>query len=134
MKSELLKAISERLENLKKEKKELAKELKRLKGNEGYLSRKGRSRILELNDMIEDIDAEIKSINQDYVSYEDLCKKVEELDQLISAEKKSQTKKTLKELYDEKIEILVETEEELEAYYIESKDKDENNEKNKNNK
>lgn len=133
MKSELLKAISERLENLKKEKKELAKELKRLKGNEGYLSRKGRSRILELNDMIEDIDAEIKSINQDYVSYEDLCKKVEELDQLISAEKKPQTKKTLKELYDEKIEILVETEEELEAYYIESKDKDENNEKNKNN-
>ena len=50
MNSELLKAISENLTKLKKEKKEIVKELKGLKGNEGYLSRKGKARLIDLNE------------------------------------------------------------------------------------
>ena len=49
MNSELLKVMSESLTKLKKEKREIVKELKALKINEGYLTSKGRMRLSEEN-------------------------------------------------------------------------------------
>ena len=116
MNSELLKAMKENLTKLKKEKKEIAKELKVLRENEDYLSRKGRTRLGELNDRLEEIDVELKSVQEDYNYYEDLCKKTEELKQLIDVETKPETKKVLEGLYAEKQKVLSETEEEFKTY------------------
>ena len=120
MNSELLKAISENLKKLKKEKKEIVKELKGLKGNEGYLSRKGKVRLNELNDQLEEVEEELKSVQEDYNTYEELCKKTDELKQLIDSERKPETKKALEDLYNEKLGVLSETEKSLEAYYMQA--------------
>ena len=122
MNSELLKSISESLTKLKKEKKEIAKELKTLNGNKDYLSRKGKARLSELNDRLYEIEEELKSVQEDYNSYDELCKKSEELKQLIDNETKPETKKALEDLYNEKLGVLSETEKELGAYYTEPKE------------
>lgn len=117
MNSELLKVISESLTKLKKEKREIVKELKALKVNEDYLTSKGRMRLSELYDHLAEIEEELKCAQEDYNSYDELCKKSEELKQLVDAETKPETKKLLQDLYDEKLEVLGETEKELSAYY-----------------
>ena len=122
MNSELLKSISESLTKLKKEKKEIAKELKTLNGNKDYLSRKGKARLSELNDRLYEVEEELKSVQEDYNSYDELCKKSEELKQLIDNETKPETKKALEDLYNEKLGVLSETEKELGAYYTEPKE------------
>lgn len=122
MNSELLKSISESLTKLKKEKKEIAKELKTLNGNKDYLSRKGKARLSELNDRLYEVEEELKSVQEDYNSYDELCKKSEELKQLIDSETKPETKKVLENLYKEKLKVLNETEKELGAYYTEPKE------------
>ena len=72
MNSELLKVISESLTKLKKEKREIVKELKALKVNEDYLTSKGRMRLSELYDHLAEIEEELKCAQEDYNSYDEL--------------------------------------------------------------
>ena len=116
MNSELLKAMKEGLAKLKKEKKEITQELKVLRENENYLSRKGRSKLSELNDRLEEIDAELRCVQEDYNSYGEMCKKADELKQLIDVETKPETKKVLEGLYEEKMNVLNEMEDNLKSY------------------
>ena len=139
MNSELLKAISENLTKLNQEKKKIAKELKNLKGNEAYLTHKGKARLSQLDKHLDEIEEKLKCVQEDYNFYDELCKKLEELKRLMASEKKHETKKVLESLYNEKLETLSETEKELNEYYIEPKeeksdelvsDEEEKNEKN----
>ena len=127
MNSELLKSISESLIELKKRKKEVTKEMKAFRENADYLSRKGKARLSALNDELEEIEAELVKVQDDYDLYSDLCDQVEELKQLISVERKPKTKESLKKLYNEKLEVLAETEKYLDSYYAKAlqEDKDE---------
>ena len=130
MNSELLKAISESLTKLKKEKRILSRDIKALKDSENFLSFKGKAKLDELVDKLQEVEDEIEAVQIDYSDYEALVQDTKKLKELIGVERKPETKKTLQSLYEEKMRVLKETELEFSNYYTHPKKEFNKEEKN----
>ena len=131
MNIELYNKMNEVLLRLKKEKRAILRELKLFRENEDYLSVKGKLRLISLNNRLEEIESELKGVQEDYQSYEELSEKVKELSELVKSEINPKVKKTLEELYNEKLELLESSEEMFKKYYFKEAAKEASDKNNK---